>query len=246
MGLLYLFPVHEDEEDHVSIKDSSLLLKSYGLPYLFWGYLLIGLITLGIMSLAIKAPLKKMLLSKDSLNVTAHTLNSTKNEVPVVPLNETARRQQATSTECFPHVAESEKAGNCQDHQGGGQLPLNFFLGALTLFTLGATAVAFTSLFFVEFRIFKKKNFLIKSLYCFWIPLKHHRFQLREGHPFEITHFCGSPNMARLENRDGMEGHQNRGHFELYLHSHDGKRILLDRHSRKIDLKKLQDLLEKF
>ena len=103
--------------------------------------------------------------------------------------------------------------------RGRAELPLNFFLGALTLFTLGATAVAFTSLFFVEFRIFKKKNFLIKSLYCFWIPLRHHRFQLSETHPFEIIHFYGSPNMARLEKHPGMQGHQNRGHFELYVSS---------------------------
>ena len=246
MGLLYLFPIQEDEGDHVSIKDSSLLLKSYGLPYLFWGYLLAGLTTLGIITLAIRGPLKKMLLYEDSLNVTAHTSNFIEGKVTAVPLDEIGRRQRGATEACFLHVAESDEADDCQDRQGGEQLPLNFFLGALTLFTLGATAVAFTSLFFVEFRIFKKKNFLIKSLYCFWIPLRHHRFQLSETHPFEIIHFYGSPNMARLEKHPGMQGHQNRGHFELYLHTHDDKRILLDRHSRKIDLKKLQDLLEKF
>ena len=189
MGLLYPFPIQEDEGDHAISQDSSLLLKSYGLPYLFWGYLLAGLTILGVMAFAIRGPLKRILLSEDSLN---------------------------------------------------------FFLGALTLFSLGATAVGFTSLFFVEFRLFKQKDTLIKSLYCFGIPLGRRHFHLRGTRPFEITHFSGSPNMASLENRPGMEGHQNRGYFELYLHTHDEKTVLLDRHSRKIDLEKLQHLLEKF
>ena len=135
MGLLYLFPIQEDEGDHVSIKDSSLLLKSYGLPYLFWGYLLAGLTTLGIITLAIRGPLKKMLLYEDSLNVTAHTSNFIEGKVTAVPLDEIGRRQRGATEACFLHVAESDEADDCQDRQGGEQLPLNFFLGALTLFT---------------------------------------------------------------------------------------------------------------
>lgn len=189
MGLLYPFPIQADEVDHVVVKDSSLLLKSYGPPYLFWGYLLAGLATLGLMTLAISGPLKKMLFSEDSLNS---------------------------------------------------------FLAILTLLTLVITALGFISLFFIEFRIFKRQEVLIKSLYFCGFSLHHRHFQLRATDPFYITSFSSSPNMARLQNRTQTTAHQNRGYFELYLYTGDEKMVLLDRHSRKTDLQKLQNLLEKF
>jgi hypothetical protein len=46
MGLMYVFPVSEEETDFVKLelsptgKGSKITLKSYGLPYIFWGYAL--------------------------------------------------------------------------------------------------------------------------------------------------------------------------------------------------------------
>ena len=56
MGLLFPFPVDENE-DHVSINSSELIVKSYGLPYLFWYYAGAILVLLFTMFLVIKNPL---------------------------------------------------------------------------------------------------------------------------------------------------------------------------------------------
>ena len=56
MGLLFVMPVSEKETDRVSISDNEnpprKLLKSYGLPLIFWGYCLGILVTLFIMYIA--------------------------------------------------------------------------------------------------------------------------------------------------------------------------------------------------
>ena len=74
MGLVFVMPVSEKETDHVSIiketgAPSTLLLKSYGLPYIFWAYIAALFITLFIMYMAIKAPLIKIGKSEDIINL---------------------------------------------------------------------------------------------------------------------------------------------------------------------------------
>jgi hypothetical protein len=70
MGLLFQIPVEENiQDDHVQIKDSTLTLKSYGLPYIFWGYLAAALTVIIFMYLAIRTPIEKLILTKDPLNV---------------------------------------------------------------------------------------------------------------------------------------------------------------------------------
>ena len=190
MGLLYPFPLDSDQEvDHVVINEDSLLLKSYGPPYLFWGYLLALLATLVLLGLAAWRPLTRMLSSQDSLNA---------------------------------------------------------LIAGLTLGVLVATPLLALAFFFLEFRLFKSKDILVKSLHLVGPPLWKRRFQLRVQDPFSIANFTGTPNLARQRNHPGSERHQNRGYFELYLHTAQGEQILLDRHSRKTDLQKLKALLEKF
>ena len=70
MGLLYPFPVSEDELDHVRISEGNnvLTLKTYGLPYIFWGYLAASYIVLFAMYLGVKNPLLKLMENTGDLN----------------------------------------------------------------------------------------------------------------------------------------------------------------------------------
>ena len=61
MGLLYVFPVSLEEKDFVELRDEKITLKTYGLPYLFWGYALAILMIITFMFLAIKAPVLKLI-----------------------------------------------------------------------------------------------------------------------------------------------------------------------------------------
>ena len=192
MGLLYPFPVEQsgcEVDDHVTIHNSTLSLRTYGLPYLFWGYLLCLLTTIGLVALISWEPLKKMLLSQD---------------------------------------------------------PLNSFIAWTTLITLVATPLGFSCFFFMEFRLQKKKSSLIKSLHLCGLPLSRRHFQLRDSTAFTVEAFEGTPNRAKKDHLPGSERHQNKGYYQLYLHTQQGDKVLLDRHSRKVDLVKLQELLSKF
>ncbi len=66
MGLLYPFPVSPDEtgfarlENGASGRINKVTLKSYGLPYIFWGYALASLAVLFFLWLAVKEPMEKL------------------------------------------------------------------------------------------------------------------------------------------------------------------------------------------
>lgn len=60
MGLLYVFPVSEEETDFAVIKDETLTLKTYGLPYIFWFYAACVVTVIFFMFLAIKEPVLKL------------------------------------------------------------------------------------------------------------------------------------------------------------------------------------------
>lgn len=75
MGLLYPFPVSADETDFASLKlndagkVSSIEVKTYGLPYLFWGYAAAILAAIFFLWLAIRAPLEKLKSYNDSVDL---------------------------------------------------------------------------------------------------------------------------------------------------------------------------------
>jgi hypothetical protein len=60
MGLLYVFPVGEDETEFVIRENDTLILKSYGLPYIFWIYAACIIAVIFFMLLAIKEPVLKL------------------------------------------------------------------------------------------------------------------------------------------------------------------------------------------
>lgn len=70
MGLLYVFPIAEDETDFIDKKDGTLTLKTYGLPYIFWLYALCSLAVVFFMFLAIKEPVLKLVELGDETDAT--------------------------------------------------------------------------------------------------------------------------------------------------------------------------------
>lgn len=70
MGLMYVFPVKEDDlDDRIETANEEITLKTYGLPMIFWGYLLSILVVIFAMSIVIKAPLVKLISTGDPLNI---------------------------------------------------------------------------------------------------------------------------------------------------------------------------------
>lgn len=71
MGLMYLFPTEENESEQISIdlEKRTVILKSYGLPWIFWGYLAAILVVIFAMYLAVHDPILKLKSSEDLLNV---------------------------------------------------------------------------------------------------------------------------------------------------------------------------------
>jgi hypothetical protein len=61
MGLLYVFPVSLEEKDFVEVRDQTITLKTYGLPYLFWGYATAAIMVILFMFMAVKAPVLKLI-----------------------------------------------------------------------------------------------------------------------------------------------------------------------------------------
>jgi hypothetical protein len=68
MGLMYLFPTDENDknDDRIQIKDETIILKTYGLPMIFWGYLAAILIVVGAMALVSHNIIEKMLTYNDA------------------------------------------------------------------------------------------------------------------------------------------------------------------------------------
>tara|TARA_R110000868_G_scaffold75979_1_gene218886 strand:+ start:856 stop:1407 length:552 start_codon:yes stop_codon:yes gene_type:complete len=61
-------PVSENEVDRVQVESQTLHLKSYGLPLIFWGYMLAILGVIVIMAIAIKDPVLSVLSGEDEIN----------------------------------------------------------------------------------------------------------------------------------------------------------------------------------
>ncbi len=76
MGLIYIFPVDENETDRVSksINLDSITLKTYGLPMVFWVYLAAIYIVVFTMWLTIHSALDKLLSYDDTSMVLLYWL----------------------------------------------------------------------------------------------------------------------------------------------------------------------------
>lgn len=186
MGLLYVFPVSEEETDFVIKDQHSLVLKTYGLPYVFWLYALASILVVFFMYLAIQAPVLKLIELGDETDAT---------------------------------------------------------LGYSLLSFIGLSPVAILAFFFYEKRLTKQGNIIGMEHRVFGIKVFSEKFEIENGDSLSVESFLDSPNLARMKNTPESAGFQNKGYFVLWLKSKDGKRIQLDRHSRKVDLEKLKNLL---
>ncbi|HLW57756.1 MAG TPA: hypothetical protein VKY27_10245 [Bacteriovoracaceae bacterium] len=187
MGLLYPFPVSEEETDFVKKDSDSITLKSYGLPYIFWLYAvcIIGVIIL--MFIGIRGPILKLISLGDETDAT---------------------------------------------------------LGYALLTLIGISPIAVLSFFFYEKRIIARKNEIKLQHRVFWIPVFTESFKVESMDQFSIEVHMDSPNVARIKSKEGTQGFQNKGYFILWLTTDKKNKILIDRHSRKVDLEKLRKLLE--
>lgn len=68
MGLLYPLPISTEESDFVTINDNQVILKSYGLPYIFWLYGLAALVVYVAMMLGISSTINTLVSSEDIVN----------------------------------------------------------------------------------------------------------------------------------------------------------------------------------
>lgn len=187
MGLLYAFPVSLEENDFAELKEDTLTLKTYGLPYIFWGYATAVVLVIFFMFLAIKAPVLKLIdLGDDTDAMLGYALLS--------------------------------------------------FIGLLPIIIFG--------FFFYEKRIIRKPGILSLEYRVFGLKVFTETFSIETSDAFTIEAFLDSPNVARIKGGEESAGFQNKGYFILWLKSKDGKRINVDRSSRKADLMKIQELLK--
>ncbi|EQC48591.1 hypothetical protein [Bacteriovorax sp. DB6_IX] len=100
--------------------------------------------------------------------------------------------------------------------------------------------------YFYEKFITKKDDQLIITHRVFWLPVFSTKHPLESKEAFEILHFMDSPNVAKLQQDPNLKGFENKGYFQLFAKKKDGKLLLVDRSSRKADLKKIQMLLSKY
>ena len=186
MGLLYVFPVSEEETDFVIKETGKVTVKSYGLPYIFWIYAICSVVVVFLMFLAVKAPVLKLLELGDKTDAT---------------------------------------------------------LGYALLSFIGCSPVVIFSFFFYEKRISRAGNILAMEYRLFGLKVFSEKFLLESGDSLMVESFISSPNVARMSNTPDDAGFQNKGYFVLWLKTKEGKKIQLDRHSRKVDLDKLKILL---
>ncbi|MGE3610216.1 MAG: hypothetical protein AB7I27_11555 [Bacteriovoracaceae bacterium] len=110
------------------------------------------------------------------------------------------------------------------------------FVGLLPIFILG--------FFFYEKRILRNKNEISMEYRVFGLKVFSEKFEFNEQSELSVGPFLTTPNVARMRGGEDSAGFQNKGYFVLWLKTQNGKKILLDRHSRKADLDKLKILLE--
>ena len=194
---MYIFPItdNKDEGDRAVVKNDSITLKTYGLPMIFWGYLMAALSVVFLMWLA----------SKDVI----------------------------------------DKLVNYDD-------PSLVYLGMLVKWTIILSPIIAIAFFFYEKVITKKDHNISLTYKVFYLPFFRKSYELKSKDSFVVNHYMDSPNMAKLRRQQGLDTDEalkhfeNRGYFELSIIDAKDKKISIDRHSRKVDLVKLKDLLSKY
>lgn len=185
MGLMYAFPVSKEETDFIQEKENRLILKTYGLPYIFWIYALCVTAVLFFMFLAIKNPIEKLIFLGDSTDA---------------------------------------------------------LLGYSLLAFLALLPLTLFGFFFYEKRIWVEGKNIGMEHRVYGLKVFSETFTYKD---LQVESFLNTPNVARMKNDEESQGFQNKGYFILWLITEAGKKIQLDRHSRKVDLDKLKILISR-
>jgi hypothetical protein len=119
-------------------------------------------------------------------------------------------------------------------------------LGYGLLTFIGLLPFLILSVFFYEKRLIKTKRSISIEYRFFGLKIFSENFTAAIDGAFLVNPYLSSPNQARIQGGEDSANFQNKGYFTLKLKTENGKVILIDRHSRKADLVKLEDLLKKF
>jgi len=182
-------PVEPSElDDRIQLNEDALQVRSYGLPMVFWGYLLAIFSVLFFMILAIKDPLIKAYQGEDVIN-----------------------------------------------------RYLSMIVGTLLL----VSPVLLLSLYFYEKEVIKRKESLTLKHKVFFLPILSKKVNITGPDSIYIEHFLDSPNIAASRQDPNLKGFENRGYHKLMVKdSGSGKSYLIDRNSRRGEMRKLMELLQ--
>lgn len=129
-------------------------------------------------------------------------------------------------------------------YETGDSINQAIVIGATLTMTL--IPLVMLCFFFYEKVIKKSGTSLIVTHKVFWIPLFSRKHTLKSQDAFEVKHFMDSPNVAKMQGSAELRGFENKGYFQLFMTTSNGKELFLDRHSRKADLVKMKELLAKY
>lgn len=121
---------------------------------------------------------------------------------------------------------------------------INIALGwTVHLFFLGLPLITLGFLFF-EKQIYRYPKKIVIVHKVFGLPYWRKTFPLNEAGPhFEVKHYMGSPNIAKMKGETKMRGFQNHGYYQLFLTDNKGLTHLIDRSSQKNLIDKVKELL---
>ena len=126
------------------------------------------------------------------------------------------------------------------------QDPLNRALAWLVFATILAIPLGLLGFLFYEKLISKSGTNLTVTHRVFWIPIWKRSYQLKNSDSLSVEHYMDSPNVAKIEGKQELRAFQNQGHYNLHAQLQNNKFILVDRHSRRADLKKLSEILSRY
>ena len=118
-------------------------------------------------------------------------------------------------------------------------------LGYTLLSFIGLLPVFILSFFFYEKRIICQTKKITLQYRLWGLKFFSETFSYTSEDPFSVAPFLSSPNLARIAAKEESKNFENKGYYVLWVTLDDGKKILIDRHSRKADLLKLKDLISR-
>jgi hypothetical protein len=126
-----------------------------------------------------------------------------------------------------------------------GEDQINRYLSLLVGSLLTLSPLSLLALYFYEKEIIKSPSQLILKHKVFFIPLFTRKIKVEGPENIFIEHFLDSPNIAATKQDPSLKGFENRGYHKLMVKdSMGGKSYLIDRNSRRGEMKKLMNLLQ--